>query len=193
MRCCKERGLCQFIARHYVIISHIGRNGKGTAFGHRQVNAAKPCKHFAHSLSFGPGATNSPLSSRRFFIANECICFILFLLSMIFYFRTYKNSERRAQRQTKTQVFRVYRKFAIFYHLYAALAPVTVRPQPIRKNACIMKTTTTIRNIRTRFLHGRNGYRVNINNVKQKATVMLQNALPERNFLPPPGERKKYV
>ena len=38
-----------------------------------------------------------------------------------------------------------------------------------------------------------NGYRVNINNVKQKATVMLQNALPKRNFLPPPGERKKYV
>ena len=34
---------------------------------------------------------------------------------------------------------------------------------------------------------------LNINNVKQKATVMLQNALPKRNFLPPPGERKKYV
>ena len=112
---------------------------------------------------------------------------------MIFYFRTYKNSERRAQRQTKTQVFRVCRKFAIFYHLYAGACASCGSAAADRKNACIIKTTTTIRNIRTRFLHGRNGYRVNINNVKQKATVMLQNALSKRNFLPPPGERKKYV
>ena len=104
-----------------------------------------------------------------------------------------KNSERRAQRQTKTQVFRVYRKFAIFYHLYAGACASCGSAAADRKNACIIKTTTTIRNIRTRFLHGRNGYRVNINNVKQKATVMLQNALPKRNFLPSPGERKKYV
>ena len=110
---------------------------------------------------------------------------------MIFYFRTYKNSERRAQRQTKTQVFRVCRKFAIFYHLYAGACASCGSAAADRKNACIIKTTTTIRNIRTRFLHGRNGYRVNVNNVKQKATVMLQNALPKRNFLPPPGERKK--
>ena len=140
---------------------------------------------------------------------------------MIFYFRTYKNSERRAQRQTKTnvfkfgyaepppilsknserraqrqtktQVFRVCRKFAIFYHRHAGACASCGSAAAYRTKACIIKTTTTIHNIRTRFLHGRNGHRVNINNVKQKATTMLQNALPKKNILPPPGERKKYV
>ena len=35
---------------------------------------------------------------------------------MIFYFRTYKNSERRAQRQTKTYVFKFDHKFVITYN-----------------------------------------------------------------------------